>query len=405
VLVALAALATAVPALLALPVALAGRRGARPGRPAPEAESLPLTTLLLPLGGGRGAAVRAGATLAALDHPGARLEVLLLCPAQDLAGVRAARELTHRRPHRLVLVPADVPATRGALLDYGLLLARGELVAVLDPGDVPAPSLLRGAGAALALGGRRTVAAQAALVAPPGPGIAAAWLGAMGAAWHDLLAPGLARMGLPLPLASTGLVLRRDALEEIAGWDPACAAAGVDLGLRLHKSGFRATTVDGAVGVTGAAAPRRWLRAYARWWQGALDAWLVQLRHPLRAARRMGPAGTLAAAVLGLAAVVAPLVWAPVLVLAVLGALQGTGVTGDLLPDAVARLAGAEIVVVCAALVLLGMAGALRRRSVAAARAALLAPAAFTVVALGAWMGVAGLVAGGRRGGSDGAWG
>jgi hypothetical protein len=402
VLVALAALATAVPALLALPLAVAGRRGARRGRPVPPADRLPLTTLMLPLGGGRGASVRAAATLAALDHPGARLEVLLLCPAQDLAGVRAARELIRRRPHRLIVVPAGLEATRGALLDYGALLARGELLAVLDPGDVPAPTLLRAAGETLAAGGPRTVAAQAALVPPPGRGIAGAWVAAECAVWHDLLAPGLARLGLPLPLAATAIVLRRAALEEIGAWDPACSAEGVDLGLRLHKSGYRATTVDTAVGVSGVTAPRAWLRAHARWWHGALAAWGVQLRHPLRAARRMGPAGSAAATLLGLAAVAAPLAWAPLLVLAVLGALQGTGLTGDLIPGAIARLAGAEVVVVCAVLVVLGVAGALRRRSPAAARAALLAPVAFTVLALGAWMGVAGLVAGGGRHGSDG---
>jgi glycosyltransferase XagB len=403
VLVALAALATAVPALLALPVALAGRRRPRPRGARPDAEALPLTTLLLPFGGGPGAAVSAAATLAALDHPRARLEVLLLCRAQDAAGIRAARELTRHRPHRLIVAPADVPPSRGALLDYGLLLARGEHVAVLDPGDVPDPHLLQAAGDALAAAGRRTVAAQAALAPSAEGGLVPAWQAAERAAWHDLLAPGLARLGLPLPLATTGLVLRRAALEEIAGWDPASAAEGVDLGVRLHKSGLRATTVDAAVGVAAPGGAGTWLRAHARWWQGALRAWLVQLRHPFGTARRLGPGGTTAAGLLGLAAVAGPLVWLPVVVVAVLAALQGLDVTGALLTPEIARLAGAEVVVVCVVLVVLGVAGALRRRSGAAARAALLAPVGFTLAAVGAWMGVAGLLAGGGRSGSDGA--
>src|SRR4051812_21952119 len=406
VLVALAGLALAVPALLALPVALAGLRAPRGGRrraaAGDPAATLPLTSLLLPLGGGPGAAVRAAATLAALDHPGARLEVLLLCPAQDAAGVRAVRELARRRPHRLVVVPAAVGGTRAALLDYGLLLARGEHVAVLDPGDVPAPDLLRAGGEALARGGRRTIAAQAALAPPAGGGIPGAWLAAECAAWHDLLAPGLARLGLPLPLASSGLVLRRDGLEEIAGWDPGCAAEGVDLGLRLHKMGFRATTSGAAVGVAGTHVPGAWLRAHARWWTGALAAWLVAARHPLRAARRLGPKGSAATALLGLAAVAAPLVWLPVLVLAVLAALHGAGLTGPLLPEALARLAGAEVVVVCVVLVVLSVGGALRRRSGAAARAALLAPVAFTAGGVGAGGGVAGRGGGAGRPGSAG---
>lgn len=398
VLVALAATATALPALLALPVALAGlgrRRAPAAGDEdgADRRAGLPLTTLLVPLGGGPAASAGAAATLAALEHPRARLEVLLLCPAPDLPGVRAARELARRRRHRLVVVPADVPATRAGMLAYGLLLARGEHIAILDPGDVPAPGLLRAAGDALHGGGRRTAAAQTALAPPAGLGLVGAWTAAGCAAWHELLAPGLARLGLPVPLASTGVVVRREALEEVAGWDPTCSAEGVDLGLRLHKAGFRATTVAAAVGVRGVAAPPVWLRAHASWWRGALGAWLVQLRHPYRTLRRLGPIGTSALALTGLAAVVAPLAWLPILVLAALGALQALDVTGALLPEAVVRLAGAEVLAVSAALVLLGGAGALRRRSATTARAALLAPVGFTLAGLGAWLGVAGVVA------------
>jgi cellulose synthase/poly-beta-1,6-N-acetylglucosamine synthase-like glycosyltransferase len=400
VLVALAAAVLVLPALLALLVAAAGlRRTHAPDAAAPSRPpaGLPLTTLLLPLGGGGpGAVARAAATLAALDHPRARLEVLLLCPAHDLPGLRAARELTRRRPHRLVTVPADVPPTRAAMLTYGLLLARGARVAVLDPGDVPAPGLLRAAGDALHAGGRRGAAAQAAVAAPTGGGLAGAWIAARCAAWHELLAPGLARLGLPVPLASTGVVLDRDVLDEVAAWDPACSAEGVDLGLRLHKSGFRATTVDVAVVAT---AQPAWLQAHARWWRGALRAWLVQLRHPWRATRRMGLPSTAATTAIGLAAVVAPIAWLPVLALAGLGALQAVGaVPGDLLPETLVRLAGAQVLVVSAVLVLVGVVGGLRRRSAAAARGALLAPVGFTLAALGSWLGVAGLIAGlGRR--------
>ncbi|MDX6726105.1 MAG: glycosyltransferase XagB, partial [Baekduia sp.] len=117
------------------------------------------------------------------------------------------------------------------------------------------------------------------------------------------------------------------------------------------------------------------------------------LRHPYRTLRRFGPIGTSALALTGLVAVVAPLAWLPILGLAALGALQALDVTGALLPEAVVRLAGAEVLAVSAALVLLGGAGALRRRSATTARAALLAPVGFTLAGLGAWLGVAGVVA------------
>ncbi|QEC46312.1 glycosyltransferase [Baekduia soli] len=398
VLVALTAAACAAPALLALPLAVAAAGPRRAPVRAAGGDELPLTTLLMPLGRGAGASVRAAGTLAALDHPQARLEVLLLCPAHDVAGLRAARELTRRAPHRLVAVPSPAAASRAAMLDYGLLLARGEQIAVLDPGDVPAPGLLRTADAALRAAGRRTAVAQAALAPPPGGGAVAAWLAAEAAAWHDLLSPGLARLGLPVPLATVGLVARRAALEEIGGWDPASAAAGTDLGLRLHKSGLRATTIDAAVGVSGVTGARGWLSVHAVWWRGTLQAFKVQLRHPWRTVRRLGPGGTLAAVVLGLATIAAPLVWLPVLVLTVLGALQGLQVVDGLLPVTLARIAGGEVVVVCLVTMVLGVAGGLRRRSGAAARAALLAPVALTAGAIAAWVGIAGVVAGLGRG-------
>jgi cellulose synthase/poly-beta-1,6-N-acetylglucosamine synthase-like glycosyltransferase len=338
--------------------------------------------------------VRAAATLAALDHPRARLEVLLVCPAHDTAGVRAARQLARRPGHRLVVVPPSVPAHHGALLAYGLLLARGEHVGVLDPGSVPAPDLLRSAGEVLRSGGPRLAAVQTSLAPPAGGGLLAAWLAGECAAWHELIAPGLGRLRLPLPLASSGLVARREALEECAGWDPSCPAEGVDLGLRLHKCGYRARPVDVAVGIPGTTAPGRWVQAHARWWMGALSAWLVQLRHPLHGIRRMGITGAVATTLLGLAGVVAPLLWLPVLAVAALGALQELGATSDLLPEAVVRLAGAQILVASVVLVLFGVAGSLRRRSPLAAACALLAPLGFSLVAVGAWIGAAGTLAG-----------
>jgi hypothetical protein len=395
VLLAVSAVVIAGPALAAIPVVLLGlgrrRLPAADGAPAPP---LPLTTLLLPLGHGPGSVVKAAATLAALDHPRARLEVLLLCPAHDLAGVRAARALARRPGHRLVVVPPAVPVTRSAMLAYGLLLARGELIAVLDPGSVPAPDLLRTAIEALRRSGPRVAAVQASLAPPATGGLLAAWLAGECAAWHELVAPGLARLRLPLPLASTGIVARRDALEECAGWDPGCPAEGLDLGLRLHKCGFRARPVDVAVGIGGVPDGGRWVQAHARWWIGALRAWLVQLRHPVRKVRRMGVAGTIATILMGFAGVVAPLLWIPVLGVAILGALQELGATSSLLPETVIRLAGAQVIVAGVILVVMGVVGSLRRGSATAALASLLAPLAFTLVAFGSWLGAAGAFSG-----------
>jgi hypothetical protein len=183
---------------LALLVALTGLL-APPSAPSAEAATA-RTTLLLPLRDGVGATVHAATTLAALAHPPD--EVLLLVDARDDAAHRAAIALARDATHRVIAAPPELPPGRAALLAYGHLLARGEHVAVLDPGDIPAPDLLRHASAALAR--RPHATAVQARVVP-------ARRAALATVWHRALAPGLARLRIPFPLAATAHVVRGDA--------------------------------------------------------------------------------------------------------------------------------------------------------------------------------------------------
>jgi hypothetical protein len=174
------------------------------------------------LDGGPGAAVRAAATVGALSHPRSRLEVLLLCREDDDATLRAARALARRPPHRVVPLPMLLPSTRGAALAYGAHLARGELIAVLEPGDVPVPALLGTAAAALVTDGPRAGAAQA----PDSDRLG------------DKLAGRLGRARV----RRSGLVVRADALQQAGSWDP--AGDGDDLGRRLRARGLRVVGLD-----------------------------------------------------------------------------------------------------------------------------------------------------------------
>jgi hypothetical protein len=198
-------------------------RRAKPAAPArPRGAEPPTTSLLLPLTGGVGATVHAATTLASLDHPAERLEVLLLVAAQDAIGARAAHALADGAGHRVIALPPQLPADRDATLHYGLLLARGEHVAVLDPGDIPAPGLLSAADHALA--GPDVAAAQAQLD-PPAPS-------QRGPAWHR-----------HAPLARTGVVVRRDVAEDLGGWR--------QLDRRLRRAGLRIAPLPETVATTG----------------------------------------------------------------------------------------------------------------------------------------------------------
>jgi hypothetical protein len=396
--VALAALGTAVgtvPALAALLVALAGTPARSPD-PAPSDDDLALITLLLPLHGGAGAAVRAAGTLATLDYPMSRLEVLLLCREGDAATERAARQLARHRPHRLVVAPAALPDTPTALLSYGLLLARGELVGVLAPGDVPDPRLLRCAVAALDAGGRGLAAAQASLAPPVVAGLLGAWPAAARAAWHELLAPGLVRLKLGLLLSTSGVVVRRSSLEAVGGWDPAGAAEGPDLGLRLAACGLRTTALSSAIGVEEAVPAGAWMAAQAHWWRGAAVAFARRFGRRDRALRARDVRATAGAVLTGVAALLAPLAWLPAAIAVVPAVLAVSGVAGGLLPAIVAWLVIAQAAGSAVVVALLAAAGLRRRRSGGVLRAAVVAPLGLALGAVSAWLGLAGLL-GGRR--------
>jgi Type II secretion system (T2SS), protein E, N-terminal domain len=207
-------------------------RRPRPQAPARPADDQPVTTLLMPLTGGVGAAVQAATTLAALDHPAARLEVLLLVGAADAAIARAARTSGHRVIVAPPSLPPDAPT---ALLDLGLLLARGDHVAVLAPGDIPAPHLLAHADAALAAPDV-AAARPASRDAPPRPPSAAPARRRLAATLRR------ADPSPPAPLPASGVVVRRAVLDALGGW--------TDLAARLHDAGLGVATLPDAVAGT-----------------------------------------------------------------------------------------------------------------------------------------------------------
>jgi len=64
------------------------------------------------------------------------------------------------------------------------------------------------------------------------------------AAQFDLFLPGLARMGLPVPLGGSSNHFRTAVLREVGGWDSYNVTEDADLGMRLARFGYRAAVID-----------------------------------------------------------------------------------------------------------------------------------------------------------------
>jgi cellulose synthase/poly-beta-1,6-N-acetylglucosamine synthase-like glycosyltransferase len=264
----------------------------------PERE-LPIYSVLVPLYREAGMLPGLIAALGRLDYPAAKLDIKLVLEASDAETRAALATLELPGNVEVVVVPDALPRTKPKALNYALPLARGEYVTIYDAEDEPEPGQLREAVAAFRTGPPTLGCLQARLnVFNARDGWLTRQFALEYSAQFDALLPSLARLGLPLPLGGTSNHFRRDALVAVGGWDPFNVTEDADLGLRLHRQGWRTGTL---VSTTWEEAPVRlgsWLRQRTRWLKGWMQTWLVHTREHRRLMQDIGPRGAFAVHVL-----------------------------------------------------------------------------------------------------------
>ena len=230
--------------------------------------------------------------LTALDWivwPREKLEIKLICEADDRETLAAIRALPLPSHIEVVEVPAVGPRTKPKALCYALPMTSGEFVALYDAEDWPEPMQLAEAWDRFRACGPEVAVLQAPLEISNGSESVVARMFAFEyrALFRGLL-PFLARRRLILPLGGTSNHFRRSALDEVGGWDPYNVTEDADLGLRLARFGYRAETLSSP---TFEKAPRKlgiWVPQRTRWFKGWAQTWLVHMRSPVSLARDLG---------------------------------------------------------------------------------------------------------------------
>ncbi len=230
--------------------------------------------------------------IAALDYPKEKLDVILVVEPDD-DETRAAIARWRPPPTLQVLIaPATLPRTKPKALNWALPFARGSFAVIYDAEDIPEPNQLRAALDAFHAHGARTVCVQASLcIDNPADSWLSCTFAAEYAGQFDVVLPGLAALGLPLPLGGSSNHFRTAALREIGGWDAYNVTEDADLGLRLARFGYRAATF---ASTTFEEAPTHlggWLRQRTRWMKGWMQTWAVHMRAPRRLWRETGARG------------------------------------------------------------------------------------------------------------------
>lgn len=275
---------------------------------------LPVISVMVPLFREDDIAGRLIARLGRLDYPKELLDVLLVVEEDDgvtrdaLAGTRLPWWM------RVVTVPRGPVQTKPRALNFALDFCRGAVIGVYDAEDAPARDQLHRVARGFAEAAPDVACLQGVLdFYNPRTNAIARLFTIEYAAWFRVLLPGLARLGLVVPLGGTTLFFRRDVLERLGGWDAHNVTEDADLGLRLARHGYRTELIDTVTEEEANCRPIPWIRQRSRWQKGFLMTWAVHSRTPRRLWRDLGPRRFIAIQVMlagsVLQALFAPLLW------------------------------------------------------------------------------------------------
>lgn len=254
--------------------------------------TLPVYTILVPARDEASVLPMLTQALQRLDYPKDRLDVKLLLEADDEATIFAARRAHLPNYIDIVVVPVGEPRTKPKACNFGLQRARGEFVTIFDAEDLPEPSQLKKALLAFQKGDDNLACVQAKLsYFNAEQNLLTRWFTAEYGAWFDLFLPALHVAKMPIPLGGTSNHFRTQVLRDLGAWDPFNVTEDADLGIRLHKAGFRTAVIDSVTYEEANSEFVNWVRQRSRWIKGYLQTWLVHMRHPVDLRRKLGRRG------------------------------------------------------------------------------------------------------------------
>jgi cellulose synthase/poly-beta-1,6-N-acetylglucosamine synthase-like glycosyltransferase len=228
------------------------------------------------------------------EYPIDRLEVLLLIEEDDEETLETLSHIDAGPQFKLVVVPPGDPRTKPKALNFGLTMARGDIVAVFDVEDTPDILQLRRSAVALSRFGPEIACLQAKLsYANAEQNFITKNFTIEYAMWFSFFLPGLVSLKAPIPLGGTSNHFRRAALRQLGGWDPFNVTEDCDLGVRMFREGFQVKILESITLEEANSDFVNWVKQRSRWYKGYLQTFLIHLRSPKEVTNDMGWKGVL----------------------------------------------------------------------------------------------------------------
>ena len=358
----------------------------------PDAD-LPTYTVLVPLYDEALVLPQLVEHLGKLDYPAEKLDLQLLLEADDQPTREACAALDLPPQFHPVVVPYSLPRTKPKACNYGLYGCQSDLLVVYDAEDRPEPDQLRKAVAGFRRLPERVACLQAKLnFHNQRRNLLTRWFTSEYSVWFDLFLPGLTACRWPIPLGGTSNHFRAPVLRQLGGWDPFNVTEDCDLGVRLHRQGYRTAMIDSTTWEEANGNLRSWLRQRSRWVKGYLQTWLVHMRGPLQLWQQLGPGSffsfhlTIGGAVAGF--LLNPIYW----LLTVLWFVTHAPGISAVFPPAIYALGTFCLLVANFVFVYVAVIGCLNRGYYDLVKYAVLTPLYWLMMSLGAYKAVAQLI-------------
>ena len=352
-----------------------------------DERDLPMYTILVPLYKEAGIVPRLVRDMNALDYPKTRLDVKLLCEEDDVETIEKIRSLNLAPHFHLVVVPDSLPKTKPKACNYGLQLATGKYCVIFDAEDRPDPDQLKKAFVTFGRVDRNVACVQAKLNHfNQDQNMLTAWFANEYSMHFELILPAMGASESPIPLGGTSNHFVTSTLFELGAWDPFNVTEDADLGIRLHREGYRTAMIDSTTLEEANSVVPNWIRQRSRWNKGYYQTWLVHMRNPFQLLAQTGLKGFLSFNLtMGSAFVLLlnPIFWG----LTTLYALTQAGFIEQLFPGIIFYVASAMLFIGNFIFIYLNVAGSLQRGEFSITGVALLSPLYWGLMSLAAWKG------------------
>ena len=256
-------------------------------------ETLPIYSILVPLYQESAEVIaRLIGHLNALDYPHEKLDIKLICEADDLSTIAAIKSQHPPQMMEIIQVPPSQPRTKPKACNVAIPHIRGEYVVIFDAEDAPAADQLKRAVVMFQTSPTQVACLQAALnYYNRQENLLTQLFSIEYSSLFNLLLPALQRMKLPIPLGGTSNHLRVSVLRAVGGWDAFNVTEDADLGIRLAYFGFETRVLPSLTLEEAPITLGVWMRQRARWVKGYIQTWLVFTRNPGDLKKRLGKLG------------------------------------------------------------------------------------------------------------------